>query len=86
MVVCVTVSFCGERGGEGLSKLITEGLAGYPELETEEGPGVEVILDWLLLEDTLVVSAKESLTVNTNSSKYIWRRTLKQFGAPHILK
>lgn len=30
----------GDLGGDGLSKLITEGLAGYPELVTEDGPGV----------------------------------------------
>lgn len=51
----------GERGGEGLSKFMTDGLAGYPELDTDDGPGVVVTLDWLLLDDMLVESVKYSI-------------------------
>lgn len=49
---------CGDRVGEGLSKLITEGLGGNPELDTEDGPGVAVALEWLLFEEMLVESEK----------------------------
>lgn len=35
-----------------------DGLAGYPELDTDDGPGVVVTRDWLLLDDILVVSVR----------------------------
>lgn len=46
----------GDLGGEGLSRVIIPGLTGYPELETEDGPGVVETRDWLLLDEILVVS------------------------------
>lgn len=61
---CCMLPVPGDRGGDGLSKVIMPGLAGYPELETEDGPGVVETRDWVLLDEILVVSRikKKSIT------------------------
>lgn len=53
----------GERGGDGVSSVITLGLAGQPELETDDAPGVVEIVDCALLDEMLVFSAERSRSV-----------------------
>lgn len=46
----------GDLGGDGVSNDITLGLAGQPELDTDEAPGVVDIRDCALLDEILALS------------------------------
>lgn len=59
-----------------------DGLAGYPELDTEDGPGVVVTRDWLLLDEMLVVSDGKNVYFRFFTNK---RCKLCYFGKLFIL-
>nr|CAH7731394.1 unnamed protein product [Callosobruchus chinensis] len=70
----------GDLGGEGLSKLMIEGLAGYPEEDTEEGPGVVAVLLFaaVAVEDEIPVESAHTV----NQCQYPLRIDLSAANSP----